>query len=142
MKYRNMITALCGMAIVLFAACGSNEDGKTVEPSMAQPVVVETPQADTVAEEAIPVAAPQPAPAPKPAVKKTAKAKPKTETHFVSSFDAKGDVWGHVTMTGDHGTGVIHDSEENTFTVTCTRHGNELFAVDQNSRRYVFKLSE
>ena len=55
---------------------------------------------------------------------------------------AQGRVWGHVTMRGDRGTGTIHDWDENTLAVSVTRHGNELFAVDQNSRQYVFKLKQ
>ena len=64
----------------------------------------------------------------------------KAETIYVETDDAHGRVWGHVTMKGDRGTGTVHDEGENTWTVTVTRHGNELFAVDQNSRQYVFKL--
>lgn len=64
----------------------------------------------------------------------------KAETIYVETDGAQGRVWGHVTMKGDRGTGTIHDWDENTLTVSVTRHGNELFAVDQNSRQYVFKL--
>ena len=66
----------------------------------------------------------------------------KAETIYVETDGAQGRVWGHVTMKGDRGTGTIHDWDENTLTVTVTRHGNELFAVDQNSRQYVFKLKQ
>ena len=45
-------------------------------------------------------------------------------------------------MRGDRGSGTIHDWDENTLTVTVTRHGDELFAIDQNSRQYVFKLKK
>lgn len=62
------------------------------------------------------------------------------ETIYVEADDSHGRVWGHVTMKGDRGTGTIHDEGENTWAVTVTRHGNELYAVDQNSRQYVFKL--
>lgn len=81
-------------------------------------------------------------PATKPAAKPVASAKDngKAETIYVETDDAHGRVWGHVTMKGDRGTGTVHDEGENTWTVTVTRHGNELFAVDQNSRQYVFKL--
>ena len=64
------------------------------------------------------------------------------ETIYVETDGAQGRVWGHVTMKGDRGTGTIHDWDENTLTVTVTRHGDELFAVDQNSRQYVFKLKQ
>ena len=78
----------------------------------------------------------------KPVRKVVAAPAPKVEpeTIYVETYGAQGKVWGHVTMTGDTGTGTIHDADENTLSVTCSRHGNELYAVDQNSRRYVFKL--
>ena len=99
-------------------------------------------------------AAPRPAPkaaAQKPVAKRatdvpltrpSAKAPALRETLYVESYDAHGRVWGHVTMQGDRGHGTIHDEGENTWTVTVTRHGDELFAVDQNSRQYVFKLKK
>ena len=49
-------------------------------------------------------------------------------------------MWGHVRMNGNTGRGTIHDDDENTLTITVTRHGNELFGTDQNGRQYVFKL--
>jgi hypothetical protein len=81
-----------------------------------------------------------PAPVRKPAAvqRNTGKA----ETIYVETDGAQGRVWGHVTMRGDRGSGTIHDWDENTLTVTVTRHGNELFAVDQNSRQYVFRLNK
>ena len=80
-------------------------------------------------------------PAPqRPRVVRPAPVKAEPETMYVETYGAQGKVWGHVTMNGDTGNGTIHDADENTLTVTCTRHGNELYAVDQNSRRYVFKL--
>lgn len=75
------------------------------------------------------------APKPKPVSKSVAK-----KTIYVSGYGANGEVWGHVTMTGDKGRGTIHDAEENTLSVTCYRQGNELIAIDQNSRQYVFKI--
>ena len=66
----------------------------------------------------------------------------KAETIYVETEGAQGRVWGHVTMKGDRGSGTIHDWDENTLSVTVTRHGSELFAVDQNSRQYVFKLKK
>ena len=62
------------------------------------------------------------------------------QTIYVETYGAQGKVWGHVTLNGDRGSGTIHDVDENTLSVTVTRHGNELFAVDQNSRQYVFKI--
>lgn len=78
------------------------------------------------------------APAPRKAA--APKATGKAETIYVETEGAQGRVWGHVTMRGDRGTGTIHDWDENTLAVSVTRHGNELFAVDQNSRQYVFRL--
>ena len=72
----------------------------------------------------------------------TQKKKGPKETLYVETFGAQGRVWGHVTMNGDRGTGTIHDWDENTLSVTVTRHGDELFAIDQNSRQYVFKLKK
>lgn len=66
----------------------------------------------------------------------------KPETIYVETDGAQGRVWGHVTMKGDRGTGTIHDWDENTLSVSVTRHGDELFATDQNSRLYVFKLKK
>ena len=80
------------------------------------------------------------APAPKKAA--APKATGKAETIYVETEGAQGRVWGHVTMRGDRGTGTIHDWDENTLAVSVTRHGNELFAVDQNSRQYVFRLKQ
>ena len=78
----------------------------------------------------------------KPKAAAPAKPKGKAETIYVETEGAQGRVWGHVTMKGDRGTGTIHDWDENTLTVTVTRHGNELYAVDQNSRQYVFRLKK
>lgn len=80
------------------------------------------------------------APAPRKAA--APKATGKAETIYVETEGAQGRVWGHVTMRGDRGTGTIHDWDENTLAVSVTRHGNELFAIDQNSRQYVFRLKQ
>jgi len=66
----------------------------------------------------------------------------KGEKIYVETYGAQGRVWGYVTMNGDRGTGTIHDWDENTWAVNVTRHGDELFAIDQNSRQYVFKLKQ
>lgn len=68
----------------------------------------------------------------KPAVKR--------ENLYISTHGAQGEVWGHVTMQGNTGKGTIHDQDENTLSITVTRHGKELYGVDQNGRQYVFKL--
>ena len=78
-----------------------------------------------------PVAESQPI-QPKPSAKK--------ETIYISGFGANGEVWGSVVMHGNKGRGTIHDAQENTLAITCTRQGNELIAIDQNSRQYIFKI--
>ena len=62
------------------------------------------------------------------------------ETLYISTYGANGKVWGHVTMNGRTGRGTIHDDDENTYSITVTRHGGELFGIDQNGREYVFRL--
>ena len=62
------------------------------------------------------------------------------ETLYISTFGANGKVWGHVTMNGKIGHGTIHDEDENSYSITVTRHGGELFGTDQNGRQYVFQL--
>lgn len=130
------------LALSLLAGCKQKVQEVTVEPM--EPVV------DTVAEEPqeehpvelVPVirdikhvksgvqnAAP-------------AKKKEKGETIYVETDGAQGRVWGHVTMYGDKGNGTIHDWDENTWAVSVTRHGDELYATDQNSRLYVFKSKQ
>lgn len=59
---------------------------------------------------------------------------------YISTYGANGKVWGHVRMNGNTGHGTIHDDDENSYSITVTRHGNELFGTDQNGRQYVFKL--
>jgi len=62
------------------------------------------------------------------------------ETLYISTYGANGKVWGHVTMNGKTGRGTIHDEEENSYSITVTRHGGELFGTDQNGRQYVFRM--
>ena len=62
------------------------------------------------------------------------------ETLYISTYGANGKVWGHVTMNGNIGRGTIHDDDENTYAITVTRHGCELYGTDQNGRQYVFRL--
>ncbi len=62
------------------------------------------------------------------------------ETIYISTYGANGKVWGHVTMNGNTGRGTIHDDDENSYSITVTRHGGELYGTDQNGRQYVFKM--
>ena len=77
---------------------------------------------------------------------KTAKTKTQStsmsgkETLYISTYGANGKVWGHVTLNGNHGRGTIHDDDENSYTITVTRHGGELHGIDQNGREYVFRM--
>lgn len=62
------------------------------------------------------------------------------ETLYISTYGANGKVWGHVTMNGNRGRGTIHDDDENSYSITVTRHGGELHGIDQNGREYVFRM--
>ena len=149
MKKINFVT-LAVLALAVLAGCkqnGPEADEQTPIVVTATPDVEQT-QADV---ELVPVLrkaqpAAKPAAAARPAAQSRPAAQPKTnnkaETFYVETEGAQGRVWGHVTMQGDRGTGTIHDWDENTLAVSVTRHGNELFAVDQNSRLYVFKLKQ
>ena len=64
----------------------------------------------------------------------------RTEKLYISTYGANGKVWGYVTMNGKTGHGTIHDEGENSLSITVTRHGGELYGVDQNGRQYVFKM--
>ena len=140
------------MALTMLPGCkqqGSEADSAqqpaadTVELTLSP---MEAPALDPAVKPAAPPAVrPAKATAAKPAAPKKAaatKATGKAETIYVETEGAQGRVWGHVTMRGDRGTGTIHDWDENTLAVSVTRHGNELFAVDQNSRQYVFRLKQ
>ncbi len=143
MKHSSIVLIITSLALLM--ACKGNTDAGN-DSLPAGPVGITAASTDTVE---IPVkrvdrpAPKRPAPkasAPRPAVRPAAKGP--AETIYVETEGAQGRVWGHVTMRGDRGTGTIHDWDENTLTVSVTRHGNELFAVDQNSRQYVFKLKK
>ena len=151
MKIQSII--LIAAALLMTACKGGKSEEAAVwsEPVVEEDTVAQT--ADESAEEpaavaddyfdkmvAQPKVKPAPKPVARPAVKKVEK--PTAETIYVETDGAQGRVWGHVTMRGDRGSGTIHDWDENTLTVTVTRHGDELFAVDQNSRQYVFKLKK
>ena len=151
MKARYILITM--LAVTMMTACKQRTETAGREPE-PQPVAEDTASYDPLEDEAAapaePVKAPQSsyfdqkaksgntaaAKADKPAAKGPA------ETIYVEADDSRGRVWGHVTMKGDRGTGTIHDEGENTWAVTVTRHGNELYAVDQNSRQYVFKLKQ
>lgn len=140
------------MALTMLPGCkqqGSEADSAqqpaadTVELTLSP---MEAPALDPAVKPAAPPAVrPAKATAAKPAAPRKAaapKATGKAETIYVETEGAQGRVWGHVTMRGDRGTGTIHDWDENTLAVSVTRHGNELFAIDQNSRQYVFRLKQ
>lgn len=148
----NRTTIIAALAILSLSACKPNNS--PVEPlennSQEEPTrVVFDNVSDADEPETVPATAVTPKvtvprnasqPTPTAQAKPTQKANKTTETIYVETDGAQGRVWGHVTMKGDRGTGTIHDWDENTLAVSVTRHGNELFAVDQNSRQYVFKL--
>lgn len=149
MNRKVLIAAFPVVALFAFVACGQQEGSNAVVASESDTVeqqsspLMETPAEDlqhAASLQSKPVAIPSKA----TTKKSVAPSKPvaKAETLYVETEGAQGRVWGHVTMKGDRGTGTIHDWDENTLAVTVTRHGNELFAVDQNSRQYVFKLKQ
>lgn len=131
------------LAVALLAGCKQKEQEAAVD--VVVPVeeerIAEEPQEDKPVE-LVPVIrdVKHTNPAATKAAAAPAKKKEKGETLYVETDGAQGRVWGHVTMYGDRGTGTIHDWDENTWAVNVTRHGDELFATDQNSRLYVFKL--
>ena len=151
MKARYILITM--LAVTMMTACKQRTETAGREPE-PQPVAEDTASYDPLEDEAAAPAEPVKAPqssyfdqkaksgntaapkADKPAAKGPA------ETIYVEADDSRGRVWGHVTMKGDRGTGTIHDEGENTWAVSVTRHGNELYAVDQNSRQYVFKLKQ
>ena len=138
--------ALPLLASALLAGC---EQRQQEAPSAPEVVIADTVAAkpqEVKPVELVPVIRDikHPSPSTSTSTQSAAKAKKyeKAETIYVEADGAQGRVWGHVTMRGDRGTGTIHEWDENTLAVTVTRHGNELFAVDQNSRQYVFKLKQ
>lgn len=158
MNKRTLIWTLPVVALMTLAGCKNQGEGTgdsaTPQEQQGTQVVIEgftdTVELELVPWEEEPVPEAEPA-APKKQRAETQHAVPqqtgnktrnngKAETIYVETYGAQGRVWGHVTMKGDRGTGTIHDWDENTLAVTVTRHGDELFAVDQNSRQYVFKI--
>lgn len=107
------------------------------------PVMEETSTAEEGAETESPEADERQQEAPKSRASKTKPEAPSMggkETLYISTYGANGKVWGHVTMNGNKGRGTIHDDEENSYTITVTRHGGELHGIDQNGREYVFRM--
>ena len=147
MKKEKLVFVFAIAAALALTACKGGNDGNVTPYEMpglaetldtAEQVSVEPlAEADDYFEKMVA----KPAPKPKPKVAPKPKQEP-AETIYVETDGAQGRVWGHVTMRGDRGSGTIHDWDENTLTVSVTRHGDELFAVDQNSRQYVFKLKK
>ena len=96
---------------------------------------------DTTTDEPETAASPAAPAETKPAAKKaTTVYEGGKETLYISTYGANGKVWGHVTMNGKTGRGTIHDESENSYSITVTRHGGELFGTDQNGRQYVFRM--
>ena len=138
------------LAVALMTGC-KNPAEPEAPVADTQAIVAEetTPDESAAPVERVPVlqkakpAAQQAKAAPAAATTPKAQTQPPLKgTIYVETDGAQGRVWGHVTMNGDRGTGTIHDWDENTWAVNVTRHGDELFAVDQNSRLYVFKLKQ
>lgn len=156
MKINAIIIAVALLALVSGCKNAEQKNEDISAPENGMQVVIDG-FTDTVELELVPMDEPEPEPvkpaegyfdkkaknattaAAKPAAQ-TKASKSASETIYVEADDSHGRVWGHVTMKGDKGTGTVHDEGENTWAVTVTRHGDELYAVDQNSRQYVFKL--
>lgn len=150
MKRCNVLV-LSLMVVLFAAACGGGvEPNSDLEDSVALSAAADESEAfaaevgedeaaaDTVAEEAAPEpVAPATQTSRKPASSGYGGAK---ETIYVSTYGANGKVWGYVTMNGNTGRGTIHDDNENTLSIRVTRHGGELFGIDQNGREYVFRM--
>ena len=137
MRFHALVSFL--LAAILMMVSGCRHQTKPAPDTVAaveQSAEVAEVCADTVAMK--PVSKPV---AVKPKVQKAQSSGP-TRQVYVTGYNSYGRLWGYVTLKGDQGTGEIHDAEENHYNVHCTRHGNELFAVDQNSRQYVLKISE
>ena len=151
MTKRTRLIAIATIAMCLAVAC--KHEGSQ-QGTMTEWTATESGEAtDQTQPELVPVLQKaKPAPAPKTtssSTKPTAQqaAQPRVQTPkgkkiYVETDGAQGRVWGYVTLDVDRGSGTIHDWDENTLAVSVVRHGNELFAVDQNSRQYVFKLKE
>ena len=138
---RWMPLLIMGGLLCVLTACRPTGDSESpvgaadsVLPSHSDATATVETEEETIAEASVPVMEPS-----RRAIASKPRQQAKTEQLYVTGYNAYGRLWGYVTMKGDHGTGVIHDAEENHYNVQCTRHGNELFAVDQNSRQYVLK---
>lgn len=138
------------LALALMAGCKQNaQENAVVGEPMAESVspVADEPSAPVELVPVIQTAKPAAQTKAKSATAQNTQGKTPAEaplkgTIYVETDGAQGRVWGHVTMQGDRGTGTIHDWDENTWAVNVTRHGDELYATDQNSRLYVFKLKQ
>ena len=141
-----LIALLTGFALCTMGSCNHSTPTPSETDTIATDTLIdESPMEEPVADDPMPLpeelsetSRPEPE-APAPAPKSTPKAS-KTETLYISTHGAQGEVWGHVTMTGNTGKGTIHDADENTLSIRVSRHGNELYGTDQNGRQYVFKL--
>lgn len=144
MNMRFLFSSFFALAALLSLATGCHRQSSDAPDTDVSQSTVDTvmESVDTVVTPAEPAPEPKPAQV-KPKVKKqSAKAAGPSRQVYVTGYNSYGRLWGYVTLKGDQGTGVIHDEEENHYNIRCTRHGDELFAVDQNSRQYVLKYSE
>lgn len=156
MKQHNLhflviLTALAGMMLVGCKGSNSENNGSNATADSLCTESMETglsSSEDTTAYDTIATSNTDPNPLPEEVTEKpkesaaASNSKPaaKKENLYISTHGAQGEVWGHVTMQGNTGKGTIHDQDENTLSITVTRHGKELYGVDQNGRQYVFKL--
>jgi hypothetical protein len=150
MKHHNkiiLLTLILFQTLLVVACTAKKTDNKPAEvvesvdenDSVPENYVVVTPDGSSDATAVTVEATPQ-----QTTQKSTAKKSEATiggrETLYISTYGANGKVWGHVTMNGRTGHGTIHDDMENSYSIKVTRHGGELFGIDQNGREYVFRL--
>ena len=146
-KIRLFVLIMTALSVATLTSChqnGTSENSDTAAAVADDQSMPPADGADTTAcleEEAETEAAPVPETQPQPTRK--AVADPSyggKETLYISTYGANGKVWGHVTMNGKTGRGTIHDDDENSYSITVTRHGGELYGTDQNGRQYVFRM--
>ena len=154
MKHVNhsFILTITSLTLLFFIACkGSNDSSPVVAintDTCATPAEEEFDETvamtdDEAISEEISEPEPNPTHTETTVTKSKGQSKPSyggKETLYISTYGANGKVWGHVTMNGNTGRGTIHDEDENTYTITVTRHGGELYGTDQNGRQYVFRM--
>lgn len=141
-KTRFILILTFFMSGVLFSCSNQGNEENTPKPVDSIAASPEATDEDTTVTDTVVIVTTEAEPVKEPAKKQTVTThnNGKRETLYISTYGANGKVWGHVTMNGASGRGTIHDEGENSYSITVTRHGNELYGTDQNGRQYVFRL--